>query len=113
MRAERKKERALRIRQRKAAEGGSGQQMSDVDYDAPQISETAQALAGFMEAVITNPNKKPGFPQRVETRPDNKKDFVKTGQDPMKGHYPPEEKPRFDKGAKPRGNATSKQLTRP
>jgi hypothetical protein len=49
----------------------------------------------------------------LPTRSDNTKGYVKTGQDPMKGHYPPEEKPRYEKGADPRGDATSKQLTKP
>ena len=109
--------RAEKRRSRKDA----GSQMDDVDYDGPQISETAAALSGFMEASHTGSagdlNRTPYWGPK-KTRDDNRKDFLKTDTHPSKserskGEFDPanagERKARFDKDADPRGGATDKQ----
>lgn len=103
-----------------------GEAGDDVDYDGPQISETASALSSFMEAAkhtgaVGDMSLTPYWGE-TKTRPDNKEDFVKTGEDRVKGQrskgdWDPankgEAKPRYEKGADPVGGATPKQFKRP
>jgi len=91
-----------------------------------EVSQTAQALASFMEAAkhtgqAGDMSPTPYWGEK-KTRSDNKEDYVKTGEEPYKsygrhGDWDPsnkgESKPRYEKGADPLGGATSKQITRP
>lgn len=94
--------------------------------ESEDASRTAKAVFAFMEAAKhtgaagdMNPTPYHGT---KKTRDDNKEDFVKTGESPMKGRrsqgdWDPcnkgESKPKYEKGADPIGGATSKQLGRP
>ncbi len=118
--AERTQKLARRVRAAGKFPPGDAQ-MDDVDYDGPQISETAAALSGFMEASHTgsagNMSPTPYWGE-TKTRDDNRKDYLKTGLGPSKkergkGAIDPsntgEKKARYDKDADPRGGATPKQ----
>lgn len=88
-----------------------------------QISETANAVAAFLEAAHTGQTNWPhgsltspkAYDDPHTERSDNKQDYLKTGGEAAKGEFP-FGKHRFDKGVGDKelpGAATSKQLTRP
>ena len=98
----------------------AGDPIGEDEVEAPEASVTAYALASFMESVGKSSSPKPDTSKRsydtgTNTRPDNKKDFVKTGQEDAKGDFP-FKKHRYDKDPGEEGipgGATKEQLVRP